>query len=145
MAKLSVQVTPRTTRIPLFVSIIVIIGALLSIGGAVISKVDPILLTNGSPITDATRVYADYMFARSLSLATMLLFLLLLKNRRMLAGFMVLIAIIQLLDVLDDTIRGAFILVPGLLVFALVFLFGAQYLFGHALWRIETWRDSEPK
>ena len=127
-------------HIPLWVVIMVIVGALLSVAGAVISKVDPMLLTNGNAMTDAGRVYADYMFARSLSLAVMLLLLLVLRARRMLAGFMVLIALIQMVDVVDDLTRGAFLLVPGLVVFAVVFLIGARQLFGQAIWRVDAWR-----
>src|SRR5258708_39978773 len=105
--------TPQSVvRFPLWVSIVVILGALLTATGAVISKVDPTLLTNGSPMTDAARVYADYLFARNLSLAVMLLLLLALRAQRMLAGFMVLIALIQLVDVVDDLARRAFLLVP---------------------------------
>jgi hypothetical protein len=130
-------------RIPIWISIVVIIGALLTVTGAIISKVDPTLLTNGSGMTDAARVYADYMFARNLSLALMLLFLLALKSQRMLAGFMGLIALIQFIDVIDDLMRGAFLLVPGLVIFAIVFLVGARQLFGQSLWRIDTWRDLE--
>ena len=84
--------TPQfVARFPLWVSIVVILGALLTITGAVVSKVDPTLLTNGSPMTDAARTYADYLFARNLSLA----------------GYMVLIALIQLVDSADDLARGA--------------------------------------
>jgi len=134
--------TPQSVkRIPLWVSIVVILGALLTATGAVISKVDPTLLTSGSPMTDAARVYADYMFARNLSLAVMLLLLLLLRAPRMLAGFMVLIALIQFIDVADDLARGAFLLVPGLLVFATVFLIGASRLFGQAFWYVDAWRE----
>ena len=136
--------TPQSVvRIPLWVSIVVIIGAALTAIGAVISKVDPTLLTNGNPMTDAARVYADYMFARNLSLAVMLLLLLALRARRILAGFMVLIALIQFIDVIDDLARGAFLLVPGLLVFAIVFLIGAWQLFGQAVWHIDAWREPE--
>ncbi len=74
-------------HIPLWISLIVILGAVLTTTGAVISKVDPTMLTNGGPITDAARVYADYLFARNLPLAVMLLLLLATKARRMLAGF----------------------------------------------------------
>src|SRR5260370_21076037 len=134
--------TPQSVvRIPLWVSIVVILGALLTATGAVISKVDPTLLTNGSPMTDAARVYADYLFARNLSLAVMLLLLLALRARRMLAGFMVLIALIQLVDVIDDLARGAFLLVPGFLGFAVVFLFGASRLFGQSVWPFDCWRE----
>lgn len=136
--------TPQSgVRFPLWISIVVILGALLTIVGAVIGKVNPTLLTSASPITDAVRVYADYMFARNLALALMLLFLLAVRARRMLAGFMVLIALIQLIDIGDDLARGAFLLVPGLLVFAIVFLIGAWQLFGRAIWHVNAWRSSE--
>ncbi len=94
-------------------------------------------------MTDAVRVYADYMFARSLALAVMLLLLLALRARQMLAGFMVLIALIQIVDVVDDLARGAFLLAPGLVVFAIVFLVGAWRLFGQAIWHIDAWRDQQ--
>ncbi len=139
MIKSPLQLQP-TLHIPLWVSIVVVLGALLTTVGAVISKVDPTILTNGSLMTGAARVYADYMFARNLALAMMLLFLLGIRARRMLAGFMVLIALIQIFDVVDDLARGAFMLVPGLLVFAIVFLVGARRLFGQAIWHVEAWR-----
>lgn len=129
-------------RIPLWVSIVVILGTLLTVTGAVISKLDPTLLTNGSAVTETARVYIDYMFARNLALAVMLLLLLVVRARKMLAGFMVLIAFIQLIDVGDDLVRGALQLVPGLLVFAIVFLLGAWRLFGSAIWHVNVWRES---
>lgn len=128
-------------RIPLWVSIVVILGALLTITGAVISKVDPTLLTNGGSMTDAARVYADYMFARNLAVAILLLFLLAARARWMLAGFMVLTALIQTIDVFDDLARGAFVLVPGLVLFAVVFFIGAALLFGRPIWQIASWRN----
>ena len=135
------KISQSVVHIPLWVSIVVILGALLTATGAIISKVDPTLLTNGSPMTDAARVYADYLFARNLPLAIMLLFLLAVKARRMLAGFMVLTAFIQLVDVINDLARGAFLLVPGLLIFAAVFLIGAWQLFGQAIWHVDAWRE----
>ena len=136
--------TPQSVRrIPWWVAIVVILGALLTITGAVISKVNPTMLTNGGPVTDAVRVYADYVFARNLPLAIMLLLLLTLRARQMLAGFMVLIAFIQIVDVLNDLARGDFLLVPGLLVFAIVFLLGAWQLFGQAIWHGDAWRKLE--
>ncbi len=119
----------------------VILGALSLLTGAVISKVDPTLLTNGGSMTETARVYADYLFARNLPLAIMVLLLLAVRARRMLAGFMVLIALIQLVDLGDDLARGALLLVPDVLVFAIVFLFGAGKLFGQAVWHVDAWRD----
>jgi hypothetical protein len=135
------RIPQSVVHIPLWVSIVVIFGALLTAAGAVISKVDPTLLTNGSPMTDAAWVYADYMFARNLPLAVLLLLLLAVRAQRMLAGFMVLTALIQLVDVINDLARGAFVLVPGLLVFAIVFLIGAWQLFGQAVWHVDAWRE----
>ncbi len=131
------------SHIPLWVSIVVILGALLIATGAVISKLAPTLLTNGEAMTGAARVYADYMFARNLPLAVMLFLLLATKARRMLAGFMVLTALIQIVDVINDLTRGAFLLIPGLLVFAIVFLVGASQLLGQAVWRVDAWREWE--
>jgi len=135
------RIPQSVVPIPLWISIVVILGALLTVTGAVISKVDPTLLTNGSPLTEAARVYADYLFARNLPLAVMLLFPLAIRARRMLAGFMVLTAFIQLVDVINDLARGAFLLVPGLIIFAAVFLIGAWQLFGQAIWHIDAWRE----
>ena len=135
------ETPPSVVRLPLWVSIVVILGTLLILAGAVISKLDPTLLTNGSPMTDAARIYADYLFARNLALAVMLLLLIAIRAQRMLAGFMVLIALIQLVDSVDDLARGAFLLVPGLLVFAIVFLLGAWRLFGRAVWHVDAWRE----
>ena len=133
--------TPQSVvRIPLWVSIVVILGAALTATGAVISKVDPPILTNGGPITEAARVYADYLLARNLPLALMLLLLLATKARRMLAGFMVLTGLIQIVDVINDLTRGDYLLAPGLLVFAIVFLLGAWRLFGQAIWNVDAWR-----
>ena len=130
-----------SAHISWWVTTIVLLGAVLSLAGAVISKVAPVILTNGTSMTDAARVYADYLFARNLPLALMLLFLLTIRARRMLAGFMVLTALIQRVDVTNDLTRGDFTLVPGLLVFAVVFLVGAWSLFGQAIWHVDTWRD----
>jgi len=126
---------------PLWISIVVIIGILLLFTGAAISKIDPTILTNGSRMTESAHVYADYMFSRNFSLAVMLLLLLLMRARRMLAGFMLLVALIQFVDIGNDLARGAFLLAPGLLLFAILLLIGAWRLFGQAFWRINTWRD----
>lgn len=135
------KTSQKAVRFPLWVSIVVILGALLTVTGAVIGKVDPTLLTGGGAMTETARVYADYLFARNLALAAMLLLLLAIRARRTLAGFMVLIALIQLIDIGDDLARGAWLLVPGLLVFAIVFLLGAWRLFGRAVWHIDAWRE----
>lgn len=129
-------------HIPWWVTLVVLLGAALLTAGAIISKLAPTMLTNGNAMTGAARVYADYLFARNLPLALMLLFLLALRSRHMLAGFMVLIALIQLLDAANDLLRGDVLLIPGVLLFALAFWSGAARLFGQAPWHRAVWREA---
>ncbi len=136
-------IAPATSgeRLPIWVTLVVIIGALLSLAGAALSKLDPALLTTHA-LTDAARVYTDYTFARDLAVGLTLLALLALRSRSPLAAVMLLVALIQALDALDDLARGDFILAAGLLCFALAFLFGAQRLLGAPLWRATAWRKA---
>lgn len=120
---------------------LILLQILLLSASAAISKVDPTLLTNGSPMTEAARVYADYLSARNLALAVVVLLLLAIRARRRLAGLMILVALIQLLDVGDDLARRAWLLFPDVLVFAIVFLLGARRLLGQALWHVAAWRE----
>ncbi len=76
-------------------------------------------------------------------ISVMLLLLLVVRARRMLAGFMVLTVLIQFVDIVDDLFRGAFLLLPVVFVFAIVFLFAAGRLFGRAIWHVDAWRDWE--
>ena len=59
----------------------------------------------------------------------------------MLACLMALVALIQVVDVFDELVRGAFVLVPGLLAFAIVFLLGAWRLLGRDVLDSKTWRE----
>ena len=128
---------------PWWLYIVVILGAILLASGALLSKVDPSLLANGERITAATRVFADYTFARDLGLTLLLLFLLVIKSGRILAGIMVLVALIQILDMINDLIRGDFALVPVVLVFAIAFLVGASKVLGQPIWHIDSWRERD--
>lgn len=121
----------------------VIVGALLMALGGVIALINPaMLLAPGEPITAGVRVYAGYLVSRNIALAVMLMAMLAVRARRMLCGLMLLTALIQALDAILDARDGRWMLVPGVTVFAVVFLFGAWWLAGKGLWRI--WRqDSE--
>jgi hypothetical protein len=56
---------------------------------------------------------------------------------RMLATLMILVALIQVVDVFDDLVRGVLVLVPGLLIFAIVLLLGAWGLLGREVWDVQ--------
>jgi hypothetical protein len=62
----------------------------------------------------------------------------------MLAGFMVLTVLIQCIDIVNDLLRGTFLLfLPVVFVFAIVFLLAAGRLFERAIWHVDAWRDKE--
>jgi hypothetical protein len=121
---------PRpTASTPWWVSTIVILGALLTAAGGIIAQVHPaLLLRAGDQVTPAAHVYAGYLVSRNLALAVMLLAVLVLRARRVLAGLMVLTAVIQLIDAVVDAAGGRWTLVPGVMVFGVAFLVGAVRL-----------------
>lgn len=114
---------------PAWLYVIVTLGAILMGIGGVIALVKPaMLLGPGDAITSGVRMYAGYLVSRNLALATMLLVLLFFRTRQMLRGMMLLTAVIQALDAVLDAAEGRWVIVPGVLVFAAVFLLGARFL-----------------
>src|SRR5690348_16577067 len=104
----------KSDRFPWWVSVIVLLGAALLAGGAIISQTDPkMLLSSGEQMTGAVKVYADYTFSRDIVLALGLLVLLALHARRMLAGLMLLTVGIQVVDAIEDIIHGRAALLPA--------------------------------
>ena len=100
------------------------------------------LLAPGDVINGATRVYAGYLVSRNLALAAMLLFMLAIRARGMLSSLMVLTALIQFLDAGMDILEGRWALVPGVLVYGIVFFVGAAHL-NRPFWKAAAWRDGQ--
>ena len=126
--------------LPWWVSAVILLGALLAATGAILALVHPAMLVSPhDEINGAVRVYAGYLAARNGALAIMLVVLLALGARRSLSSLMVLIALIQVLDAVLDIAEGRWMIVPGVLIFALVFLITAARLSGHPFWRAEAW------
>jgi hypothetical protein len=126
---------------PLWVRLIVIFGAMLTILGAVIALVHPVMLVSPhDEINRAVQIYAGYLAARNLALAFMLIALLVVGARRSLGNLMVLVGLIQLLDACMDVYEGRWAVVPGVLVFGLIFLIGATRLSdGNSFWKLRAW------
>ena len=123
-----------------WVAVVVLLGALLMGAGAVLAFVHPVMLVSPhDQINGAVRVYAGYLTARNGVLAIMLVALLVLRARRALGNLMVIVAFIQFLDASMDLLEGRWILVPGVLVFGLIYLIAATRLSGYAFWRSEAW------
>ncbi|HEX3471788.1 MAG TPA: hypothetical protein VHT28_11450, partial [Silvibacterium sp.] len=80
--------------IPLWVSAVVLIGALLMGTGAVLAFVHPAMLVSPhDEINAAVRVYAGYLTARNGALVIMLVVLLAIRASRALGNLMVLVAL----------------------------------------------------
>ncbi len=112
---------------PWWLTVIVILGAVLTATGAVLA-----IFASGEHLNTAGHNYADYFITRNLAVAVMLLVALALRARRVLAALMILTALIQFLDAVTAIATGRLGLVPIDLIFAAVFTFGAARLSG--LW-----------
>jgi len=71
----------------------------------------------------------------------MLLAAMSLPARGTLNTLMLLTAFIQVLDAGIDCVEGRWVIVPGVVVFGLMFFVGSAGLSGHPFWRIEAWRQ----
>jgi len=122
--------------------LVVVMGALLTAMGGIIALVHPAMLVSPhDEINGAVHIYAGYLAARNLALASMLVALLVLQAKRALGNLMVLVGFIQLLDACMDVVEGRWTIAPGVLVFGLVFLAAAVRLCdGYPFWRVEAWR-----
>jgi hypothetical protein len=137
------RITSATLHaIPWWIRASVILGALLTAMGAVIALVHPIMLVSPhDEINGAVHIYAGYLASRNITLALMLVVLLFLGARRALANLMVLVAFIQVLDACMDCLEGRWNIVPGVLVFGLIFFIGAARLCGSPFWKAESWKQ----
>ena len=127
--------------IPWWVRLIVILGATLTAMGALIALINPAMLVSPhDQINGAVHIYAGYLAARNLALAFMLLALLVFGAKRALGNLMALVGLIQVLDVCMDAVEGRWTIVPGVLLFGMMFLIGAARLSeGNPFWKLEAW------
>ncbi len=134
--------TGGAAAIPPWIRVAVILGALLLSAGSVIALVRPeMLVAPLAGIDGAARVYAGYFAVRNLALALVLAALLALRARRPLGAMMALTGVTQLLDAGMDCFEGRWMIVPGVMVFGIVFLMAAARLCGAALWKRAAWSD----
>ena len=130
----------RRGPLPWWIFLVVVLGALLMAAGGVIALVRPgMLVSPHDDINGAVHIYAGYLVSRNLALATMLLAMLTLRARSALGNLMVLTAFIQFLDVGIDCLEGRWAVVPGVLIFGLIFFMGAARISGFPFWRRQAW------
>jgi hypothetical protein len=130
------------STLPGWLAVVVVVGALLLITGAVIALLNPAMLVGrGEEINPATRVYAGYLFSRNTAIAVMLLGALSIKAARALSYFMVLAGLVQIFDALIEGLEGRWTVVPGVVVIGIAFFTGAHRACGKPLWKADSWRD----
>ncbi|HEY6490942.1 MAG: hypothetical protein WCC26_13945 [Terracidiphilus sp.] len=129
-------------RVPWWIQLIVIVGALLSAAGAIIALVNPAMLVGSqAEINSAAHVFASYFAARNLALACILLALFGLGARRALGQILALVGVIQLIDTVMDCLEGRWAVAPGVLILGLLFLLAATKLCRRSLWNRQAWLD----
>ncbi|MGH9070704.1 MAG: hypothetical protein ACRDX8_05945 [Acidimicrobiales bacterium] len=121
---MSDSVTPDSTDLwPWWVIAAVILGAALTATGALLA-----LFATGEHLNTAGSNYADYFITRNLAVATLMLYALTRRARRILTGLMVLTALTQTLDALAAGATGRYGLIPIDLIYTAIFLIAASKL-----------------
>lgn len=120
-----------------------ILGAILLAAGAGIALFRPgMLAATHDEINGAVHIYAGYLASRNLSLAIALLIALAAGAKRALNSFLLLVAMVQLLDAVMDCVEGRWPIVPGVSLLALLFLLASASLCGYPFWKIRAWKDA---
>jgi hypothetical protein len=133
-----------TNPFPWWLQTIVLVGALLMAAGALIALLNPaMLVTPHEEINAAVHIYAGYLFSRNAALAILLLASMLFRSKCTLNTLILLTAFVQLLDAAVDCMEGRWVIVPGVVVFGLLFLLASARLSGHPFWRKQAW--SQPQ
>ena len=129
-----------TNPFPLWLQTIVFVGAFLMAAGGLIALLNPAMLVSPhDEINAAVHLYAGYLFSRNTALAILLIASILFRSKGTLNTLILLTAFIQLLDAAVDCMEGRWIIVPGVLIFGLLFFFASARLSGHPFWRKEAW------
>jgi hypothetical protein len=132
-------------KIPIWVSAIVVVGAVLMAAGAVIAEVNPqMLVAPNTAIDSATHVYAAYLVSRNLVLAVMLLAALASRAKPVLHTLLVAVAFIQIADAVLDALEGRWPIVPGVFVLGILFFIAAARISGAAFWKRAAWSAVHP-
>jgi hypothetical protein len=127
---------PATTAFPWWLQTIVLLGALVMGTGALIALLSPAMLVSPhDEINAAVHVYAGYLFSRNAALAILLVGSLIFRAKGTLNTLILLTAFVQFLDVAVDCMEGRWVIVPGVLIFGLLFLLASARLSGHPFWR----------
>jgi hypothetical protein len=132
-------------RLPLWLTVIVILGALgvisLAFGALFFPKT---LLASGQQMNAAARVWARYAAAYSAALSISMVVLLAVRARWLLAGVLVQAAFAELLLAVVGVTDRRWDQIGADIVLAVAFIACASHLFGGPAWRPGAWREPAP-
>jgi hypothetical protein len=135
---------PATTAFPWWLQTVVFLGALLMVAGGLIALLNPAMLVSPhDEINAAVHIYAGYLFSRNAALAILLIASMIFRAKGTLNTLILLTAFVQCLDGVVDCMEGRWGIVPGVLMFALLFLLASARLSGHPFWRKEAWGQEQ--
>jgi hypothetical protein len=137
---------PHTTRtaIPVSVTIIVIIGTLITVVGGLIAWIHPAtLLPAGSPVTHGVDLYGQRMAARDLALGIALIALLVARAARPLATVLAVVVLVEIGDTISAIANADWAEAAGVLI-AVAFAWAANRLLGSPVWRPAAYAPTTP-
>lgn len=130
------------TRIPPWVTAIVIIGTLITVAGGLVAWLHPAtLIPAGSPLTHGVDLYGQRMAARNLALGAALIVLLAARAARPLATVMAVIVLVEIGDTISAIVNADWAQASGVLV-AVAFAWAASRLLGAPVWQPASYRST---
>lgn len=128
------------TRIPPWITVIVIIGTLITVVGGLVAWLRPgTLIPAGSPLTHGVDLYGQRMAARNLALGVALIVFLAARATRPLAAVMAVIVLVEIGDTISAIVNADWAQLAGIVV-AVAFAGAASHLLGAPLWRLASYR-----
>jgi hypothetical protein len=128
---------PHTTRtgVPVSVTVIVIIGTLITVVGGLVAWLHPAtLIPAGSPLSHGVDLYGQRMAARNLALGVALTVFLAARAPRPLATVMAVVVLVEIGDTIGAIVNADWAEASGVLI-AAAFAWAAGRLLGAPAWR----------
>jgi hypothetical protein len=130
---------------PAPVTVIVIIGTLITVVGGLVAWLHPAtLLPAGSPVTHGVDLYGQRIAARNLALGVALIVLLAARAARPLATVLAVIALIEIGDTISAIVNADWAEASGGVLVAVAFAWAAGRLLGAPLWKPTSYHSTAP-
>lgn len=131
---------------PWWVTVVVVLGAVLMAVGGLIALLNPrMLVSPTAEMNEAVRVYAGYLVSRNLVLSIMLLAALAWRERSSLHLLLVVVGLIQFADAVLDVVEHRWPIAPGVAILGGLFFLAAWRISRAAPWRSQAWSPASDR